>query len=99
MFGLPEWAVGVGADLVSVTALQVVYVRLMPAEYRRRRSKREPLRAPEDIERRLAELDDVTQRPGELEERVDLPSAFSPDSAMPCRWVRPDDRPCEPLAA
>jgi len=30
MFGLPEWAVGVGAVLVLVTVLQVIYVRLMP---------------------------------------------------------------------
>ncbi len=48
MFGLPEWAVGVGAVLVLVTVLQVIYVR------------------------RLAELDEVKQRLGELEERVDF---------------------------
>lgn len=72
MFGLPEWAVGVGAVLVLVTALQVIYVRLMPPEYRRRRWKGEPLQAPEDMQRRLAELDDLKQRLGELEERVDF---------------------------
>jgi len=72
MFGLPEWAVGVGAVLVFVTALQIIYVRLMPPESRRRRWKGEPLQATEDIERRLAELEDVKQRLGELEERVDF---------------------------
>jgi hypothetical protein len=72
MFGLPEWAVGVGAILVFVTALQVIYVRLMPPEYRRRRWKGEPLQPPEDMQRRLAELDEVKQRLGELEERVDF---------------------------
>ena len=72
MFGLPEWAVGVGAVLILVTALQVIYVRLMPPEHRRRRWKGEPLQAPEDLQRRLAELDDVKQRLAELEERVDF---------------------------
>ena len=72
MFGLPEWAVGVGAVLVLVTALQVIYVRLMPPEYRQRRWKCEPLPASEDKQGRLAELDEVKQRLGELEERVDF---------------------------
>lgn len=72
MFGLPEWAVGVGAVLALVTALQIIYVRLMPPEHRRRRWKGEPLQAPDDMQRRLAELDDVKQRLGELEERVDF---------------------------
>ena len=71
MFGLPEWAVGVGAVLVLVTVLQVMYVRLMPPEYRRRRLKGEPL-ASDDVQSRLAELDEVKQRLGELEERVDF---------------------------
>jgi hypothetical protein len=72
MFGLPEWAVGVGAVLVLVTVLQVIYVRLMPPEYRRRRLKGEPLHASDDVQSRLAELDEVKQRLGELEERVDF---------------------------
>ena len=72
MFGLPEWAVGVGAVLVLVTVLQVIYVRLMPPEYRRRRLKGEPLQASDDVQSRLAELDEVKQRLGELEERVDF---------------------------
>jgi hypothetical protein len=72
MFGLPEWAVGVGTILVLVTALQIIYVRLMPPEQRRRRWKGEPVQVPEDVQRRLAELDDVKQRLGELEERVDF---------------------------
>jgi len=72
MFGLPEWAVGVGAVLVLVTVLQVVYVRLVPPEYRRRRWKGEPLQASDDMQSRLAELEEVKQRLGELEERVDF---------------------------
>jgi hypothetical protein len=72
MFGLPQWAVGVGAVLVLVTVLQIIYVRLMPPEYRRRRWKGEPLQASDDMQSRLAELDEVKQRLGELEERVDF---------------------------
>ena len=72
MFGLPQWAVGVGAVLVVITVLQVVYARLVPPEYRRRRWKGEPLQASDDVQSRLAELDQVKQRLGELEERVDF---------------------------
>ena len=63
MFGLPQWAVGVGAVLVLVTVLQVLYVRLMPPEYRRRRLKGEPLQASDDVQSRLAELDEVKAAP------------------------------------
>ena len=72
MFGLPQWAVGVGAVLVLVTVLQVIYVRLMPPEYRRRRWKGEPLQTSDDVLGRLTELDEVKQRLAELEERVDF---------------------------
>ena len=72
MFGLPQWAVGIGAILVLVAALQIIYVRLMPPEYRRRRWKGEPLPASTEVENRLAELDEVKKRLGELEERVDF---------------------------
>ena len=72
MFGLPQWAVGVGAFLVLVTVLQVIYARLVPPEYRRRRWKGEPLQASNEVESRLAELDEVKKRLGELEERVDF---------------------------
>jgi len=72
MFGLPQWAVGVGGILVLVTVLQVVYARLVPPEYRRRRWKGEPLQASDDMQSRLAELEDVKQRLAELEERVDF---------------------------
>jgi len=61
-----------GAVLVLVTVLQVIYVRLMPPENRRRRLKGEPLQASDDVQGRLAELDEVKQRLGELEERVDF---------------------------
>jgi len=72
MFGLPEWTIGVGAILVLVTVLQVVYARLVPPEYRRRRWKGEQLQASDDMQIRLAELEEVKQRLAELEERVDF---------------------------
>lgn len=72
MLGLPQWAVGVSAVLVLVTALQIIYPRLVPPEQRRRRWKVEPLQASDELHSRLAELDEVKQRLGELEERVDF---------------------------
>ena len=72
MFGIPQWAVGVGAVLVLVSALQIIYARLVPPEYRRRRWKGEPSPASDELQSRLAELDEVKQRLGELEERVDF---------------------------
>lgn len=72
MFGLPPWAVGVGALMVLITALQIIYARLMPPEYRKRRLKGEASQPSEELQSRLAELDEVKQRLGELEERVDF---------------------------
>ncbi len=72
MFGLPEWAVGVGAIISLVAVLQVLVARLLPPDYRRRRLKGEPLQALDDVQTRLRELDELKQRLGELEERVDF---------------------------
>jgi len=73
MLGIPEWAIGVGAILMVVSVLKVVTARLMPPGYRRQRSWRgETLRDTEDVQARLAELDELKQRVGELEERVDF---------------------------
>jgi len=72
MFGLPEWAVGVGAIITLIAVLQVLSARLLPADYRRRRLKGEPLQALDDVQTRLRELDELKQRLGELEERVDF---------------------------
>ena len=72
MFGLPQWALGIASILILVTGLQIVYVRLMPPESRRRRLKGEPAQLPDDVQARLAELDEVKHRLAELEERVDF---------------------------
>ena len=74
MLGIPEWAIGVGAILMVVSVLKVVTARLMPPAYRRQRSWRGETLPPEteDLQARLAELDQLKQRVGDLEERVDF---------------------------
>ncbi len=73
MLGIPEWALGVAAILAVVSVLKVVTARLMPPGYRQR-SWRGDVLPPEteDLQARLAELDQLKQRVGELEERVDF---------------------------
>jgi hypothetical protein len=75
-FGLPEWAIGVGVILMAVSILKVVTARLMPPGYRPR-SMRDMMggQTPaeqEEMQARLAELDELKRRVGELEERVDF---------------------------
>ncbi len=73
MLGIPEWAIGVAAILAAVSVLKVVTARLMPPGYRQRSWRGEALPPEtEDLQARLAELDQLKQRVGELEERVDF---------------------------
>ena len=76
MFGIPEWAMGVAAILAVVSVLKIVTVRLLPPEARGNRWKGgwkgELLQGQEDMQARLAEIDDLRQRVVELEERVDF---------------------------
>jgi hypothetical protein len=73
MLGIPEWALGVAAILAVVSVLKVVTARLMPPGYRQRSWRGEILPPEtEDPQARLAELDQLKQRVGELEERVDF---------------------------
>ena len=74
MFGIPEWAIGVGAVLTLVYALRLVQARLMPAGYRRRAFsfRGEPSPDQEELQERIAELDDLKRRIGEMEERLDF---------------------------
>ena len=73
MLAIPAWAIGVGAVMVVLTILKVVQARLMPPGYRGRswRGETLPLET-EDLQARLAEVDQLKQRVGELEERVDF---------------------------
>lgn len=76
MFGIPEWAIGVGVVLTFVSILKIVTVRLMPpgsvGRYGRFPFKGEPSPDQEELQARIAELDDVKRRVGELEERLDF---------------------------
>ncbi len=73
MLGIPEWAIGVGVILMAVSVLKVVTARLMPPGYRQRSWRGEILQPEtEDLQARLAELDELKRRVGELEERVDF---------------------------
>jgi len=72
-FGIPEWAIGVGAILAFISVLKVVTARLMPPGYRQRSWRGDIIpRETEDLQARLAELDELKRRVGELEERVDF---------------------------
>ena len=75
-FGIPEWAIGVGVILMAVSILKVVTARLMPPGHRPR-SMRDMMGGEtpaerEEMQARLAELDELKRRVGELEERVDF---------------------------
>ncbi len=73
MFGIPEWALGVTAILAVVSVLKIVTARLMPPGYRQRSWRGETLPPEtEDLQARLAEVDQLKQRVAELEERVDF---------------------------
>lgn len=76
-FGIPEWAIGIGAILALVSVLKVVTARLMPPGYRRPRSMRDMMLGEtpaelEEMQARLAEFDELKRRVGELEERLDF---------------------------
>lgn len=90
MLGLPEWAIGVAAALILITGLQIIYVRLMPPESRRRGLKGEPLQLPEDVQARLAELDEMKHRLAELEERADFTERLLAQQREPERLRRPE---------
>ena len=73
MFGIPEWALGVTAILAVVSVLKIVTARLMPPGYRQRSWRGDLIPSEtEDLQARLAELDQLKQRVAELEERVDF---------------------------
>jgi len=74
MFEIAVWAVGVGFIILTVGVAQVLVRRLLPADRlpRLRASKRDLAEMSEEVQRRLGELDDLRNRLGELEERLDF---------------------------
>jgi hypothetical protein len=74
MLGIPEWAVGVAAIMAVIGVVQIVVARLVPPGYRRRSigGWGGGGGGGEDMQAKLAELEELKHRVGELEERVDF---------------------------
>src|SRR2546427_9811880 len=70
MFEIPVWAIGVGFISLTVGVAQVLVRRLRPADrlLGRRASTRDLAEMVEQVQRRLAELDDLRKRLDEVEE-------------------------------
>ena len=76
-FGIPEWAIGIGAILALISVLKVVTARLMPPGHRPRSMMRDMMLGEtpaelEEMQARVAEFDELKRRVGELEERLDF---------------------------
>jgi hypothetical protein len=82
MFGIPEWAIGVGFITIALMGGIGLLYRLAPEEMRASSRKRHVARALEhlhdemgssgELQQRLGELADVQRRVAELEERLDF---------------------------
>ena len=83
MFGIPDWAVGVGFIMVAISIAKALAGRLGPPERQGGpRGRRDLARAVEelqkkvggsdDVEARLDALEDVRRRLADVEERLDF---------------------------
>ena len=84
MFGIPEWAVGVGFIMLAISIAKAVAGRIAPADRlgRPRGSRRDLAQAVEDLQKRvggsedvqtrLDALEDVQRRLADVEERLDF---------------------------
>lgn len=82
MFGIPEWALGIGFIMFAVMGGVALLYRLIPAEMRASERKRHLARALvhlqgdlgglEEMQQKVGELADVQRRVAELEERLDF---------------------------
>src|SRR5207253_9234339 len=72
MFGIPEWAVGVGFIIVAVSIAKAVAGRIGPPDRhgRPRGSRRDLARAVEDLQQRVGGSDDVQTRLDALEDEI-----------------------------
>lgn len=77
MIGVPEWAIGVGV-IILCASVGGVMVRVLASVITRpglRSGVTDPTgrgQVLEDVQARIGELDQLTRRVGELEERVDF---------------------------
>ncbi len=75
MFGIPEWAIGVGTLMLGIFGGIGLLIRLLPPEMRVSRKQRltqtehEML---EDLRRRVGEVEELQSRLAEVEERLDF---------------------------
>lgn len=75
MFGIPEWAIGVGVIIGSVFAGIGIMVRLLPPKMHRPRLQelsQDQQERLEDLEKRLGEVENIRGRLAEMEERLDF---------------------------
>ena len=77
MFGIPEWSIGFGVIILCVAVGQVIVRVLTSRIARPERHFRvmDPTgrgQVLEEVQARMGELDQLTQRVSELEERVDF---------------------------
>jgi len=84
MFGIPEWAIGVGFIMLVISLAKAMTAWTRPAAELpgRKASRRDLAQALEDVQRRLGEVeaaqrrlgetDDVQARLAEVEERLDF---------------------------
>ena len=84
MFGIPEWAIGVGFIMLAISIAKALAGRIGPADRlgRPRASRRDLAQAVEDLQKRvggsedvqarLDALEDVQRRLADVEERLDF---------------------------
>ena len=83
MFGIPEWAVGVGFIMLAISIAKAVAGRIGPPDlHGGPRGRRDLARAVEelqkrvggsdDVQRRLDALEDMQRRLADVEERLDF---------------------------
>lgn len=75
MFGIPDWALGIGAITASVFAGIGIMVRLLPPKVRQpglQELHQDHLERLAELERRLVDVENSQSRLVELEERVDF---------------------------
>jgi len=77
MIGIPEWSIGVGVIILCLAVGQVI-VRVLTSRIARPEPRFRIVdpaargQVLEDVQARMGELDQLTHRVGELEERVDF---------------------------
>ena len=102
MFGIPEWAIGVGVIRTAVFAGIGIMVRLLPPKTghsRPRELSQDQQQKLQDLERRLGEVENVQSRFAEIEERLDFTERLLAKQRDADRLPPPSACRLRPLAA